>query len=118
VGEERFERVSRVVGQPFQYRPEEFPALYVRAEADERTPRRGVVVRRVRQAQVGQEEGPQRPWWDLLGLGDEGVVVYPAEDLPQPFDARPRGVLAAEDVVLAGHVRALGVALVPDLGVG
>ena len=67
---------------------------------------------------MGAGRGCRRPGWDLLGLGDEGVVVYPAEDLPQPFDARPRGVLAAEDVVLAGHVRALGVALVPDLGVG
>ena len=117
VVEERFERVAGVVGQSFEYGPEEGSAPHVRAEADERTPRCGIVVRRVCEAQVRQEEGAEGPWRDFLSLGDQGVVVDPAKGLSQPFDAGSRSVLAAEDVVLARHVGSLGVTLVPDLGV-
>ena len=74
-------------------------------------------MRRVCEAQVRQEEGAEGPWRDFFRLGDQGVVVDPAKDLSQPFDAGSRCVLAAEDVVLARHVGSLGVTLMPDLGV-
>src|SRR5215203_2181448 len=117
MGEEWFERVAGVVGQSLEDSPEEGSALDVRAEADERPPRCGIVVRRVREAQVRQEEGAEGPRRNLFRLGDQGVVVDPAKGLSQPFDTGARGVLAAEDVVLACHVGALGVTLMPDLGV-
>src|SRR5829696_6396767 len=117
VVEEWFERVAGIVGQSLKDGPEDGSALDVRTEADERPPRCWVVVWRVRKAQVRQEEGAEGPRRDLLGLGDQGVVVYPAKNLSQPFDTGARGVLAAEDVVLASHVGSLSVTLTPDLGV-
>src|SRR5215208_6735604 len=115
--EEWFERVAGVVSEPFEHGTEEGPALYIGAEADERPPRCGVVVRWVREAQVREEVGAEGSSGNLFRLGDHGVVVDSAEGFAQPFDAGARGVLAAEDVVVAGHVCPLRVTLVPDLGV-